>query len=128
MTEVRLYRAAGEWRQALGRNPSRMELEVAKELQRTGVRFKMQTPITVTTADIEIPLPNGRNLLVFIDGPPHRTRRDRDAEVRTLLSKRGNEILELAYKSYSRKHRDEMVDAIVTYLATTPYQPPTSLG
>ncbi len=45
MTEVRFYRAAGEWKQALGRNPSRMELEVAKELQKAGVRFKMQTPI-----------------------------------------------------------------------------------
>ncbi len=118
MTEVRFYRAAGEWRQALGRNPSRMELEVAKELQRTGVRFKTQTPITVTTADIEVPLGNGRSLLVFIDGKAvHASRRDRDREVRTLLAARGHEILELDYDRYSVGERKRMVDAIAAFLA-----------
>lgn len=119
MTEVRFYRAKGEWKQVLGRNPSRMELEVAKELQRAGVRFKTQVPVTVTTADIEVLLDGGRNLLVFIDGPPHRSRRDKDAEVRTLLANRGHELLELAYQGYSRKARDEMVDTIVSYLRTS---------
>ncbi len=72
----------------------------------------------VTSADFEIPLRNGGILLVFLDGPPHRGREDKDAEVRSLVSRRGYEILELTYDRYSKSERDRAVDAIASFLAT----------
>jgi hypothetical protein len=42
----------------------------------------------------------------------------KDEELRTLLRKRGYEVMELFYSSYSDKKRDELYQEIVNQLGT----------
>lgn len=110
--EARRYRGRGDWKEAMAANPSRMEIAVAVALQAKGVRFRTQVPMSVTSADIEVER-GGKPLFVFLDGPVHEGREDRDEEVRRLLAKRGCDILELRYSSYSRRARDRLVGKIL---------------
>src|SRR5438132_12621182 len=105
------------WRERLHANPSRMEQELAMNLEHDRIHYLTQVEIPVTTADFYFPL-EPRPLIVFVDGPVHlkTTQMTKDEELRTLLRKRGYRILELSYSSYSDKKRDELYREIVQQL------------
>src|SRR5436190_9125247 len=106
-----------DWRERLHANPSRMEQELAINLEHDRINYLTQVEIPVTTADFYFPL-EPRPLIVFVDGPVHlkTTQMTKDEELRTLLRKRGYRILELSYSSYSDKKRDELYQEIVRHL------------
>jgi len=106
------------WHERLRVNPSRMEQELAFKLQVDGIHYHTQVEIPVTTADFYFAL-DPRPLLVFVDGRVHlgTTQMAKDEELRTLLRKRGYRILELYYKSYSDKRRDQLYQEIRDNLA-----------
>src|SRR6266480_1027393 len=97
------------WRERLHSNPSRMEQELAINLEQDRIHYLTQVEIPITTADFYFPL-EPRPLIVFVDGWVHlRTAQMmKDEELRTLLRKRGYRILELTYDNYSDKKRDEL--------------------
>jgi len=90
-----------------------MEQELAIKLQDDGIHYQTQVEIPVTTADFYFSI-EPRPLIVFVDGEVHlRTcQMFKDEEVRTLLRKRGYQILELFYGGYSDKKRDQLYDEI----------------
>ena len=96
------------WRERLHANPSRMEQELAFKLQEDRIFYQTQVEIPVTTADFYFPT-QPRPLIVFVDGRVHlgKTQSIIDEELRTLLRKKGYQVLELFYSSYSDKKRDE---------------------
>jgi very-short-patch-repair endonuclease len=101
-----------------------MEQELAIKLQDNGIHYQTQVEIPVTTADFYFPT-QPRPLIAFIDGRVHlgKTQMFKDEELRTLLRKRGYRIIELYYKSYSDKRRDQLYEEIrkdITNLATYP--------
>src|SRR5207249_10239918 len=94
-----------------------METELAIKLQSSGVHYLTQVEIPIATVDFYFPT-TPRTTLVFVDGMPHlRTiRMAKDEELRTLLRKRGYKVMELIYRSYSDKKRDELYQEIVKQL------------
>jgi very-short-patch-repair endonuclease len=102
-----------DWRERLHTNPSRMEQELAINLEHDQIHYLTQVEIPVTTADFYFPL-EPRPLIVFVDGRVHLkiSQMTKDEELRTLLRKRGYRILELCYDSYSDKKRDEFYEKI----------------
>ena len=86
-----------------------METELAIKLRSSGVHYLTQVEIPITTVDFYFPT-TPRPTLVFVDGPPHlRTiQMAKDEELRTLLRRRGYKVIELIYRSYSDKKRDEL--------------------
>src|SRR5437867_13264703 len=109
-----------DWRERLWANPSRMEQELAIQLQDNGMHYQTQVEIPVTIADFYFPL-QPRPLIVFVDGRVHlgKTQMFKDEELRTLLRKKGYRVLELFYNNYSDKKRDELyiqiLDSMVSY-------------
>src|SRR5207245_6168852 len=103
-----------DWRERLNANPSRMEQELAINLEHDRINYLTQVEIPVTTADLYFPI-EPRPLLVFVDGRVHHgtSQMAKDEELRTLLRKRGYRILELYYDSYSDKKRDQLYDEIL---------------
>ena len=71
----------------------------------------------IATVDLYFPT-TLRSTLVFVDGLPHlRTvQMAKDEELRTLLRKHGYKVVELVYRSYSGKKRDELYQEIVKQL------------
>src|SRR5712692_3369010 len=94
-----------------------METELAIKLQDSGIQHQTQVEIPITTVDFYFPI-DPRPLLVFVDGRVHlgKTQVMKDEELRTLLRKRGYQILELYYSSYSDKKRDELYEEIIKQL------------
>jgi very-short-patch-repair endonuclease len=94
-----------------------METELAIKLQYSGIHYLTQVEIPITTVDFYFPT-TPRPTLVFVDGMPHlRTIQiTKDEELRTLLRKRGYKVMELVYRSYSDKKRDELYQEIITQL------------
>lgn len=95
-----------------------METELAFKLQSSGIHYQTQVEIPVTTVDFYFPT-TPRPTLVFVDGLPHlrSTQMAKDEELRTLLRKRGYKVMELIYRSYSDKKRDELYQEMVNQLA-----------
>ena len=106
-----------DWRERLRANPSRMEQELAINLEHDRIHYLTQVEIPVTTADFYFPL-EPRPLIVFVDGRVHlkTSQMVKDEELRTLLRKRGYRILELYYDSYSEKKRDQLYEEILDNL------------
>jgi very-short-patch-repair endonuclease len=86
-----------------------METERAIKLQDSGIQYQTQIEIPITTVDFYLPA-EPRPLLVFVDGRVHlgKTQMTKDEELRSLLRKKGYRVLELSYKNYSDKKRDEL--------------------
>src|SRR5947207_13977688 len=105
------------WRERLHANPSRMEQELAINLEHDRIHYLTQVEISVTTADFYFPL-QPRPLIVFVDGRVHlkTSQMMKDEELRTLLRRRGYRILELFYDGYSDKKRDELYVEILKTL------------
>src|SRR5205807_3099659 len=106
-----------DWRERLHANPSRMEQELAINLEHDRIHYLTQVEIPITTADFYFPT-EPRPLIVFVDGRVHlkTSQMMKDEELRTLLRKRGYRILELSYSSYTDKKRDELYREIVKQL------------
>src|SRR5437667_12588411 len=106
-----------DWRERLHANPSRMEQEIAIKLQNNQISYQTQVEIPVTTADFYFPL-EPKPLIVFVDGRVHlkTSQTIKDEELRSLLRKRGYRILELCYKSYSDKRRDQLYRELLVSL------------
>jgi len=106
-----------DWRERLHANPSRMEQELAINLEHDRISYLTQVEIPITTADFYFPL-EPRPLMVFVDGRVHlkASQMIKDEELRTLLRKKGYRILELFYDSYSDKKRDELYNEILNSL------------
>jgi len=94
-----------------------MEQELAINLEHDRIHYLTQVEIPVTTADFYFPL-EPRPLIVFVDGRVHlkTSQMTKDAELRTLLRKRGYRILELYYDSYSDNKRDQLYEQILNAL------------
>src|SRR3989442_16023486 len=94
-----------------------METELALKLQCSGIHYQTQVEIRITTVNFYFPT-SPRPTLVFVDGLPHlRTvQMAKDEELRTLLRKRGYKVMELSYRSYSDKKRDELYQEIFKQL------------
>ncbi len=98
-----------------------METELAIKLQYSGIHYQTQVEIPITTVDFYFPT-TPRPTLVFVDGLPHLriSQTAKDEELRTLLRKRGYKVIELIYRSYSDKKRDELYQEIVKQLEREP--------
>jgi len=94
-----------------------METELAIKLQSSGIHYQTQVEIPITTVDFYFPT-TPRPTLVFVDGLPHlRTiQMAKDEELRTLLRRRGYNVIELIYRNYSDKKRDELYQELVKQL------------
>ena len=105
------------WRERLSDNPSRMETELAIKLQDSGIQYQTQIEIPITTVDFYLPM-EPRPLLVFVDGRVHlgKTQMIKDQELRSLLRKKGYRVLELSYKNYSDRKRDELYTQMLSCL------------
>src|SRR5438552_17927836 len=104
-----------DWRERLFVNPSRMERELAMKLESSRIGYQTQVEVPITTADFYFAT-EPRPTLVFVDGKPHlRTAQMiKDEELRSLLSKRGYKVVELAYNSYSDMKRDELYQQLLS--------------
>ncbi len=91
-----------------------METELAIKLQDSGIHYQTQVEIPITTVDFYLPT-EPRPLLVFVDGRVHlgKTQMFKDEELRSLLRKKGYRLLELSYKNYSDRIRDEFYQQIL---------------
>src|SRR3989475_11518400 len=94
-----------------------METELAIKLEQSGIHYQTQVEIPITTVVFYFPT-TPRPTLVFVDGLPHlrATQMAKNEELRTLLRKRGYKVMELIYRSYSDKKRDELYPEIVQQL------------
>ena len=94
-----------------------MEIELAFKLQYSRIHYLTQVEIPITTVDFYFPT-TPRPTLVFVDGLPHlRTiQMAKDEELRTLLRRRGYKVIELIYRSYSDKKRDELCQELIKQL------------
>src|SRR5437016_6833565 len=112
-----MYGQRSDWRERLHANPSRMEQELAIQLQEDGIHYQTQVEIPVTTVDFYFPL-DSRPTLVFVDGRVHQgaTQMAKDEELRSLLRKRGYRILELRYNNYSDKKRDQLYKELLSVI------------
>src|SRR5437879_11610594 len=102
------------WRERLLVNPSRMELELAAKLASSRIQYQTHVEVPITTADFYFAT-EPRPTLVFVDGRPHLTTAQmiKDEELRTLLRKRGYKVVELAYRDYSDKKRDDLYQQLL---------------
>ena len=103
-----------DWRERLHAKPSRMETELAINLEHDRINYLTQVEIPITKADFYFPL-EPRPLIVFVDGRVHlkTSQMTKDEETRTLLRKKGYRILELYYNNYSDKTRDQLYDRLL---------------
>lgn len=101
------------WRDRLNVHISKMEVMLQQKLVENGIAHQTQVEIPVTIADFYLPTAP-RPTLVFVDGPPHSKLKQsiKDEEVRSVLRKKGYNVLELTYTHYSDKARDEFFEAI----------------
>ncbi len=95
-----------------------MEQELAINLEHDRIHYLTQVEIPITTADFYFPS-EPRPLIVFVDGRVHlkTAQMMKDEELRTLLRKRGFRILELCYRDYSDKIRDELYAILLDTLS-----------
>ena len=102
------------WREKLNVHISKMKIMLRQKLVEDGISHETQVEIPVTIADFYFPtMP--RPTLVFVDGPPHMqlSRSVKDEEVRSLLRKKGYDVLELEYSHYSDKIRNQLYQMIL---------------
>src|SRR5213592_47798 len=95
-----------DWRERLYANPSRMEQELAINLEHDRIHYLTQVEIPITTADFYFPTET-RPLIVFVDCRVHlkTSQMIKDEETRTLLRKKGYRIIEQQYDNYRARKR-----------------------
>jgi len=67
-----------------------------------------------TTPDIYFP---EHGLAIYIDGPVHHGREDRDEALRELLAKRhGLKVVSIPYERYSQKEKERILEEILKFI------------
>lgn len=67
-----------------------------------------------TTPDIYFP---EQRLAIYIDGPVHKGREDRDEALRELLAKRhGLKVVSIPYERYSQKEKERILEEILKFI------------
>jgi very-short-patch-repair endonuclease len=85
-------------------------------LRKLGVWYSSQEPFCVeqTIADIYLPV---QNIAIFLDGPVHAKKSDRDEELREKLARRrGIKVLAISYKENSKSEFKRIMEEIKQYL------------
>ena len=93
---------------------SQMELNILVKLKSLGIPVETDRSFCLqsTTPDYYLPT---KNLAIYLDGPVHEGREDRDDALRELLRKRhGIRVLSIPYKSKSEEQRvfEEIKEAV----------------
>lgn len=91
---------------------SKMDEAVYVALQEKGipVEFQREFCVQATTPDLYFP---EHNLAVYIDGPVHTAREDKDERLRQLLSNRyGLRVVSVSYETFSESEVQRIVDEI----------------
>jgi very-short-patch-repair endonuclease len=89
-----------------------MEWEVYKALKARGVKAEFQRSFCVMSTTPDIYFPEQR-LAIYIDGPVHKGREDRDEALRELLAKRhGLKVVSIPYERYSQKEKERILEVI----------------
>jgi len=115
--EKRVLEAERPWKQRMAPPISRMEEAVAALLQKSGIRFLMSERIPVAWACPDFTIVKGaKTICVYLDGPPHAGREEKDAQTRGLLSRRGVTILEFRYGGYSQTQAELIAQDIIRYV------------
>ncbi|MFQ6077116.1 MAG: hypothetical protein ACE5Z5_13465 [Candidatus Bathyarchaeia archaeon] len=87
---------------------SRMEFEVVTELMAEGLPLEMDREFCLESTKPDAYHP-GKNLAIYIDGPVHKGREERDEGLRELLRKRyGCRVLVLRFEDYSKSAKEEI--------------------
>jgi very-short-patch-repair endonuclease len=95
---------------------SAMEVRVRSALDKLKVRYFSQVTICVESLIPDIYLPEQR-LAIFLDGPVHLGKSDRDEELREKLARRrGIRVLSISYKENSKSEFKRIMEEIKQYL------------
>jgi very-short-patch-repair endonuclease len=110
-----VYKETGEFRRAqMSPQISKMEEDISLLLQEKGVHGVVQQRefcLLSTRPDFYFPQ---KNLAVYIDGPVHEGKEDRDQSLRDLLTKRhGVRVLSLPFHGEGKAEKDGIVKAIM---------------
>jgi len=115
--EKRVLEAERLWKERMAPPISRMEEAVAALLQKSGIGFLMSERIPVAWACPDFTIVKGaKTICVYLDGPPHAGREEKDAQTRGLLSRRGVTILEFRYGAYSQTQAEWIAQEIIRYV------------
>ena len=92
---------------------SKMEEAVLVKLEQKGLHPEVQKEFCLRSTRPDYYFPQ-QNLAIFLDGPVHKGREDRDEAIRELLQRRcGVTPLGIAYEGTSQAELDEIVNKIV---------------
>lgn len=119
--ETRRYEAEGKWQKFQARPTpeiSTMEQAIQHELYARGFFFETQKEIPIRTVIPDLWFDSDPPLAVFLDGPVHQGREDRDEELRDLLRRRGVKVLSIAYTTPSQKAVEEAVKQVMGEVST----------
>ena len=95
---------------------SEMEQTVQNMLQSKGYFFEAQKEVPIRTVIPDLWFEGNPPLSVFLDGPVHEGREDRDEELRDLLRKRGVKVLSIRYERPTKEAVEEAVKQILEIL------------
>jgi len=115
LVEKRILEPCGKpetYKERMGVSVSRMSEAVFETLQQEGIPVMMEQEFCVLATKPDLYFP-AHDLAVYLDGPPHLKREERDVELRRLLQKRyGFRILELSYETFTNKALNQILSTI----------------
>lgn len=105
-----------EYREALMHPPvSRMEEMVGERLRKAGIKFDIQKDFCVQNTSFDFYVSDSR-VAVYLDGPVHKGREDRDEAIRDRVKRRGLKVIEVDYDAPTDEQADEAARQIVEAL------------
>jgi len=119
-SEIREYKPKETWahRKAVMSPPvSKMEMLVLTKLAQQGKTPETQKVLCARPCrpDYYYELPSG-SLAIFLDGPVHEGREDRDEELRTWLSNQGIRVVSIPYENPSESEAEDIAEKILEAL------------
>jgi len=119
--EARVYKPKETWeyrKARMGPSISKMDEAVLLALAKRGIHPEFQKKVCIkhVVPDLWFELPD-RPLAVFLDGPVHVGREDRDEALSDLLRKRGVEVLRISYKEPSKSEIQDVIEKVMSALA-----------
>jgi len=113
--EVTEYKAKEKWeyrKAVMMPQISKMEEAVLVKLEAKGLHPEVQKEFCLRSTRPDYYFPQ-QNLAIFLDGPVHKGREDRDEAIRELLIKRhGVQVVSISYEGTSQTTLDEIVRKI----------------
>ena len=81
---------------------SKMEIFIQGRLYKNNIPFEPNRPFCLQSTEPDLFFPT-KGIVIYLDGPVHRGREDRDAELREQLAKRHNiKVVAIEYKTFSK--------------------------